>query len=209
MWDGMILQELLNKNVEINGQSQGHTYGELDTNIFLALTCNGISIHKGIGAQCSKTEYTCFPLELIILNLPPEVQTQDCYVYSLGVILGPCEPKHLDSFCWPFYLECVCGLQGVQTYNSLSRQFFSMHFYCPFSFGDLKVVIKLKGTVRVGVLKPCHQCNVDTVRDTWSTGPRSKTYYVPLTIPGTKEHHLFTDILQNLHTRQEFEATYH
>jgi len=73
MWDSAILQELLNKNIEINGQSQGHTYGELDTNIFLTLTCDGISIHKGIGARHSKTEYACFPLELIILNLPPEV----------------------------------------------------------------------------------------------------------------------------------------
>jgi hypothetical protein len=54
-------------------QVQNYTYGELDTDIFLALTCNGISVHKGIRAQCSKTEYACFPLELIILNLPPEV----------------------------------------------------------------------------------------------------------------------------------------
>jgi len=209
MWDSVNLQELLNKNVEINGQLQGYTYGELDTDIFLTLTCDGISIHKGIGAQCSKTKYACFLLELIILNLPPEVRTQDHYVYSLGIIPGPREPKHLDSFCWPFYLECVCELQGVQTYNSLSCQFFSMHFYCPFSFGNLKAMIKLKGTVGVGVLKPCHQCNVDAVRDTWSTGPRSKTYYVPLTILGTEEHCLFTDILQNLCTHQEFEATYH
>jgi len=84
-----------------------------------------------------------------------------------------------------------------------------MHFYCPFSFGNLKVMIKLKGTVGVGVLKLCHQCNVDAVRDTWSTGPRSKTYYIPLTILGAEEHCLFTDILQNLCTHQEFEATYH
>jgi len=118
MWDGMNLQELLNKNIKINGQLQGYTYGELDTDIFLTLTCNGISIHKGIGAQHSKTEYACFLLELIILNLPPEVQTQDCYVYSLDIIPGPHEPKHLDSFCWLFYLECMCRLQGIQTYNS-------------------------------------------------------------------------------------------
>ena len=48
-------------------------YGELDTDIFIALTCDGVSIHKGIGVCQSQTKYVCFTLELIILNLPPEV----------------------------------------------------------------------------------------------------------------------------------------
>ena len=107
VWDGVLLQELLNSIVVVDGKPQEYTYGELETDVFLALTCDGISIHKGIGARRSKTEYACFPLELIILSLPPEVRTQDRYVYSLGVIPGPREPKHLDSFCWPFYLECI------------------------------------------------------------------------------------------------------
>ena len=113
IWDGAILQELLEERVTIDSQMQEYTYGQLQMDVFLALTCDGISVHKGIGACCSKTEYACFPLEVIILNLPPEIQTQDQYVYSLGIIPGPHESKHLDSFCWPFYLECLCGLQGT------------------------------------------------------------------------------------------------
>ena len=170
VWDGVLLQELLNSIVVVNGKPQEYTYGELKTDVFLALTCDGISIHKGIGAQHSKTEYTCFLLELIILSLPPEVRTQDRYVYSLSVIPGPCEPKHLDSFCWPFYLECIQGLQGVQTYHTTSQEFFPLRFYCPLAFGDLKAMIKLKGTASVGALKPCHQCHVDSIRDLSSTG---------------------------------------
>jgi len=73
MWDGAILQELISKNIMINGQMQDYAYGELKTNVFVALTCGGISMHKGIGACQSQTEYVCFPLELIILNLPLEV----------------------------------------------------------------------------------------------------------------------------------------
>lgn len=209
VWDGKILRELVNQNVIIDGRVQNYTYGELDTDVFLALTCDGISIHKGIGARRSQTEYACFPLELIVLNLPPEVRTQDRYVYSLGVIPGPHEPKHLDSFCWPFYLECLQGLQGIDTYHSTHHQFFPLHFYCPLAFGDLKAMIKLKGTVGVGTLKPCHQCNVGAVRDTSSTGPKSRTYYVPLTIPGDAEHRLVRDILSNLRTQEQFEETYH
>jgi Transposase family tnp2 len=209
VWDGAFLRELINKNVAIDGQAQDYTYGEVDTDIFLALTCDGISIHKGIGARRSQTQYSCFPLELIILSLPPEVRTQDRFVYSLGVIPGPHEPKHLDSFCWPFYLECARGLQGIRTYHTVNRHFFPLRFYCPLSFGDLKAMIKLKGTSGVGALKPCHQCNVDSVRDTVSTGLKSKTYYVPLTIPGETENRLSDAILNNLRTHEQFEKTYH
>jgi len=209
VWDGAILQELLNKVVVVDGQPQEYTYGELETDVFLALTCDGISIHKGIGARRSKTQYACFPLELIILSLPPEVRTQDRYVYSLGVIPGPREPKHLDSFCWPFYLECTRGLQGIRTYHAVNQEFFPLRFYCPLAFGDLKAMIKLKGTVGVGALKPCHECHVDAIRDLSSTGQRSKTYYVPLTVPGEAEHRLETEILGNLRTHGHFEETYH
>jgi len=73
----------------------------------------------------------------------------------------------------------------------------------------MKAMIKLKGTVRVGALKPCHKCNVDAIRDMSSTSPRSKTYYVPLTILGATENHLSTDILRNLRTHEEFKVTYH
>ena len=73
VWDGAVLQELLNKNVMIDGQVQEYTYRELIMDVFLAFTCDGISIHKGIGVHCSKTEYACFLLELIILSLPPEI----------------------------------------------------------------------------------------------------------------------------------------
>ena len=209
VWDGAVLQELLNKDVTVDGQVQDYTYRELETDIFLALTCDGISVHKGVGMRHSKTAYACFPLELIILSLPPEIRTQDQYVYSLGVIPGPHEPKHLDSFCWPFYQECLRGLQGIRTYHTIDRQFFPLRFYCPLGFGDLKVMIKLKGTVGVGALKPCHECNVSAVRDMSSTGQRNKTYYIPLTIPGETEHCLERDILNNLHSHKQFEETYH
>jgi len=207
MWDGAILQELISKNITINGQTQDYTYRELKTNVFVALTCDGISVHKGIRACQSQTKYACFPLKLIILSLPLEVRTQDCYVYLLGVIPGPHELKDLNSFLWPFYLECMHSLQGIRTYHSLDNKFFPMRFYCPLSFGDLKAMIKLKGTIGVGALKPCHQCNVATVRDTWSTSPISSTYYAPLMVPGAEEGCLETEILNNLRTHSKFEET--
>ena len=130
-------------------------------------------------------------------------------MYSLSVILGPHKLKHLNSFCWPFYQECLHRLQGIQTYHTIDCQFFPLCFYCPLAFGDLKVMIKLKGTVSVGTLVPCHECNVIAMRDTSSTGQRNKAYYIPLTIPGDTEHCLVTEILNNLCSHEQFEVTYH
>ena len=61
----------------------------------------------------------------------------------------------------------------------------------------------------MGTLKPCHKCNVSVVRDTLSTGQRSKACYIPLTIPGEREHCLVTDILSNLRSHEQFKETYH
>ena len=135
VFDGEVISDMIKKYLELDGETQEEEYGELDTDILIAFTCNGVSVHKGLGARRSKTQYSCFPLEVIILNLPPMIRTQNRYVFSLGVIPGPREPKHLDSFCWPFYLECCRGIQGIRTYNTIKRNFFPLHFFVPHAFG--------------------------------------------------------------------------
>ena len=209
VFDGEVISDMMKKYIELDGVPQAYKYGELDTDIFMAFTCDGVSIHKGLGARRSKTQYSCFPLEVIILNLPPMVRTQNRYVFSLGVIPGPREPKHLDSFCWPFYLECRRGLQGIRTYHTIKRDFFSLHFFVPHGFDDLIAVIKMKGTRGVGAKKPCHQCHVRGIRDETGTGPKARTYYIPLTVPGTGESRYETEILHNLRTRDDYLRTYH
>ena len=78
---------------------------------------------KWSGPSPPKTQYLCFPMEIIILNLPPTICTQDQYVFSLSVIPGPHEPKHLNGFCWPLYQECLCGLEGIPTYHTIQCNF--------------------------------------------------------------------------------------
>jgi len=70
-------------------------------------------------------------------------------------------------------------------------------------------MIKLKGTIGVGGLKPCHECHVEAIRDTSSTSPRNKMYYVPLMVPGETEHRLTRDILNNLQMHKDYEETYY
>ena len=195
--------------MELDGVPQARKYGELDTDIFMAFTCNGVSVHKGLGARRSKTQYLCFPLELIILNLPPMVCTQNHYIFSLGVIPGPHEPKHLDSFCWPLYLECCHGIEGIRTYHTITHDFFQLHFFIPHTFGDLIAVIKMKGTCGVGAEKPCHLCHIKGIHDETGTSPKAKMYYIPLTVPGANEDRYEKEILQNLRTQEDYLKAYY
>jgi hypothetical protein len=53
--DGDVIRRLLASHVKIDGEKQHYRYGEFETNIFLTLTCDGVSVHKGLGVQQSKT----------------------------------------------------------------------------------------------------------------------------------------------------------
>ena len=203
--DGGVIGRLLNSHVEIDGERQEYKYGEFETNIFLVLTCDGVSVHKGLGARRSKTQYSCYPMEIIILNLPPTIRTQDRYVFSLGVILGPREPKHFNSFCWPLYQECLCGLEGVSTYHTIRCNFFTLHIYLIHLFGDLIAMIKALGTLGVGAIKPCHSCHIEAICD---INAKQKTYYLPLTIPGHSKPCL-QKILENPWMHMDYLETYH
>jgi len=209
VFDGEVISNMMKKYLEIDGVPQEYKYGKLDMDIFIAFTCNGISVHKGLGAQQSKTQYLCFPLEVIILNLPPMVCTQNRYIFSLGVIPGPRKPKHLDSFCWPFYLECCRGIQGICTYHMITCSFFPLHFFVPHGFGDLIAVIKMKSTHGVGAKKPCHQCHIEGIRDKTGIGQKARTYYVPLTVPGETGNRYEKGILHNLQTHEDYLWTYY
>src|SRR6267154_177434 len=203
--DGGIIQRLLHSHVKVDGEEQHYKYGEFETDIFLMLTCDSISVHKGLGACWSKTQYSCYPMELIILNLPPMIRTQDRYVFSLGVIPGPWEPKHFNSFCWPLYQECLHGLEGIPTYHTIRRNIFPLHIYLVHLFGDLKAMIKALGTLGVGAIKPCHMCHIEAICDNQA---KRKTYYLPLTIPSHAENRL-QDILNNPRTHRDYLEMYH
>ena len=195
VFDGEVIRDMMKEYLELDGVCQAYKYGELDTNIFMAFTCDGVCVHKGLGVQQSKMQYSCFLLAVTILNLPPTVQTHSQFIFSLGVIPGPWEPKHLDSFCWPFYLECHCGIQGIQTYHTIKHHFFPLHFFVPHRFGNLIAVHKMKGTCSIGTKRPCHQCHVEGT----CGGQRGSTYYILLTVLGAKESH-YEEILHNLQT---------
>jgi len=50
VFDGKVISNMMKKYLELDGVPQAYKYGELDTDMFMAFTCDGISIHKGLGA---------------------------------------------------------------------------------------------------------------------------------------------------------------
>jgi len=143
-------------------------------------------------------------MELIILNLPPTIHTQDRYVFSLGVIPGPQELKHFNSFCWPLYQECLRGLKGIHTYHTIQCSFFILCVYLIHIFGDLIMMIKVLGTLGIRAIKPCHSCHIEAICDIQA---KWKTYYLLLTIPGRAENHLW-EILNNPQTHNNYLQMY-
>lgn len=206
VWDGQLLQELLDTYVVVDGVEQDFKYGQAITDMFVAVTCDGVSLFKGLGARRSKNQYSCFPLVAILLNLPPSHRTRDENVFFLGAIPGPHEPKHLDSFLWAFYEECREGLNGIRTYHAQTREFFQLRLYVVHFFGDLKAMIKARGIVGVNGLVPCGQCPAEAVRH--PTDPKKKTLYFPLTLPGEDEDRLGW-ILNNIRTHDSYLEVYH
>jgi hypothetical protein len=137
------------------------------------------------------------------------VHTQNRYVFSLGVIPGLHKPKHLDSFCWLFYLECCQGIKGIQTYHKIECYFFLLCFFVPHRFGDLIAVIKMKCTCGIGAKKLCHQCHVEGIHDETGTGSKSRMYYIPLTVLGAEENWYKKEILHNLWTCEDYLKVYY
>ena len=202
---------LREKFVTIDGEQLPHKFGEFDTDIFIGLLLDGVSLFKALGARRSKNNYTCWPLEVVIYNLSPTIRTQLRHILSLGIIPGPREPKHLNSFLYPLYEECTQGGRGVDTIgikDDGSLYLFPLHFYLIFATGDIKALIKVRCTKGPNAICPCHKCHIKGVRD--MKKPRITTHYVPHRLPGPEEHPSQTaELLKSPKTHEWYLRIYH
>jgi hypothetical protein len=51
IFNGEVISTMKKEYPELDGVCQPYTYGELDTDIFMAFTCDGVSVHKGLGVR--------------------------------------------------------------------------------------------------------------------------------------------------------------
>lgn len=113
----------------------------------------------------SATQYSCWPVFVIPLNLPPALCQEDENIFLSLVIPGPKHPgKNLNVFMQPISDEFVCAWIGVQTYDSYLKQNFNMRVSIHCSIHDLPAYGMFAGWSTHGGLA-CPECmgDVDTI----------------------------------------------
>ena len=83
--------------------------------------------------------YSCWPVYVIPLNLPPGVCMQRHHMFLTLIIPGPNYPgKHMSVYMEPLVDDLlVAWNNGVRTYDAVSKKHFNMHIWYHTSLHDL------------------------------------------------------------------------
>lgn len=129
-------------------------------NVRLAVATDGFNPF-GFGAQ-----YSCWPVFIIPLNLPPALCMKDENIFLSLVIPGPNHPgKNLNVFMRPLVDEFKQAWQGVVTYDSSVKQNFNMRAAYHTSIHDGPALAMFSGWSTHGGLS-CQECMAD-IHTTW------------------------------------------
>ena len=115
IFDCEIYQELLRKQVVVDGHTQGHTYFSDPRDIALGISLDGITYF-------SRRQHSVWPVILINYNLPPKVRTRREHILCYGVIPGTV--KNLDSYLVPLCGELGELAKGVSTLDPWAEELF-------------------------------------------------------------------------------------
>ncbi|KAF8675268.1 Transposase family tnp2 [Rhizoctonia solani] len=173
-FNSQIYERLLRTNIVIDGADTGvqHFPGKHD--IAIAVMSDGVNIFN----QGSKETNTCWPIMAQNLNLPPEERAQMRNLIPLGVIPGPNKPKDFDSFLVPFVEECIDLAKGIDTYNAMTGQTFTLRVHPVIISGDMQAIKYLQNFKGPNGRVPCCGCLMVGVYHA-----DKKTYYIPLAEP--------------------------
>ncbi|EUC67015.1 transposase family Tnp2 protein, partial [Rhizoctonia solani AG-3 Rhs1AP] len=168
-----LYEDLLATNIVIDGVDTGvrHFPGKHD--IAIAVMSDGILLFD----QGSK-EPTCWPIMAQNLNLPPAEHAQMRNLTPLGVIPGPNKPKDFDSFLLLFVEECIELAKGVEAYNTITGQTFTLRAHPVIISGDMQAIKYIQNFKGPNARLPCRECLMEGVYH-----HAKKTYYIPLAQP--------------------------
>ncbi|KAF8749273.1 Transposase family tnp2 [Rhizoctonia solani] len=135
-FNSQIYKQLLRTNIVIDGADTGVQHFPGKHNIAIAIMSDGVNIFN----QGSKETNTCWPIMAQNLNLPPEECTQMCNLIPLGVIPRPNKPKDFDSFLILFVEECIDLAKGIDTYNAMTGQTFTLCVHPVIISGNMQAI---------------------------------------------------------------------
>ena len=151
IFDCSIYQELLGKQVVVNGQTQGHKYFSDPCDIALGISLNGMTYFN-----CH--QYSVWLVILINYNLPPTVHTCCNHVICYSIIPG--SVKNLNSYLIPLHNELGELAKGVSTLDLWAKELFWQHVYLILGFGDYPGLLKLIQMKGYNGLHPCWFCEI-------------------------------------------------
>ena len=169
IFDCSIYRDLLEKEVVVDGQAQGHKYFSDPRDVALGISLDGVTYF-------SRRQHSVWPVILVNYNLPPKVRTRRNHILCYGIIPGTM--KNLDSYLIPLQDELKDLAKGVSTLDLWNEELFWQHVYLILGFGDYPGISKLTWMKGHNGLHPCRFCKILGVRP-----EGGKVYYVPLYRP--------------------------
>ena len=170
VFDGTHYRDLLEKEVTIDGHGLGHTYFSDPRDIALGLGTDGVNPWR-------RRKSTFWPILLYNFNLPPEERFHDNNAICVGEVPGPGKPKDMDSFLYPLVQELLKLSVGVQAYDVVEGEMFTLRAYLITVFGDIPAVSML---LRMKGHNACSPCRLCTIRGIRIPNSSITTLYVPL-----------------------------
>jgi len=123
-----------------------------------------------------KAQYSCWPVFVIPLNLPPALCMKEENIFLSLVIPGPEHPgKNMNVFMRPLIDEIKAAWPGVLTYDSFSKRNFNMSVSYHTSIHDYPGLGMFSGWSTHGGLA-CIDCMAD-VDNTWLPNGRKFSWF--------------------------------
>lgn len=141
IFDGMHYRGLLKKKVTVDGHCFGHKYFKDPWDIALGFGTDGVG-------PFHRRKATCWPLLIFNYNLPPTERFHDENAICLGEVPGPRKPKDMDSFLYPAAQELLLLAVGVEAWDAVREEKFTLHAFLITVFGDipaLSMLLHVKG----------------------------------------------------------------
>jgi Transposase family tnp2 len=164
---------------EIQDIFDGDRYNELrdqgffndDRDVALSMSTDGFQIFR------QKT-HDCWPIALTNLNLHPEIRVKKENMFLYSIIPGPRQPVDFNSFLHPLVKEMLDLESGVECYDGLKDEWFTLRAHLLFVSGDMPAIRKVSGLGGPNNAHPCRFCEIKGIYDS-----SHRHYYFPLQPP--------------------------
>ena len=108
--------------------------------------------------KTTNSEYSMCPISLQILNFPKPLRSADDRMLLWSVLPGPKEPKSLSTYLGPLVDELLQLEEGVECYDSDTRDHFKLKARCVLDILDYEGQQMFLNTLGQNAFQGCNKC---------------------------------------------------